>query len=118
MSNIIQKSINLFVAAMLLAMLSAPVFAGAGHDHAHEPISKEKAGELASKNLEKLVEKGKIDKSWSGKPVNSVEKKSFSKGPEWVVTFKNESLADASKRTLYMFYTLDGHYLATNYTGN
>jgi hypothetical protein len=120
MSNEIQKSINAFVAVMILALLNAPVFAGAGHDHghAHEPISKEKASELAAKNLETLVEKGKIDKSWSGKPVNSVAKKTFSKGPEWVVTFKNESLADASKRTLYMFYTLDGHYLATNYTGN
>ncbi|KPJ90304.1 MAG: hypothetical protein AMJ53_13985 [Gammaproteobacteria bacterium SG8_11] len=118
MINTISNRIHIFVAVMILVLLNTPVFAGAGHDHAHEPISKEKAGELASKNLEKLVEKGKIDKSWSGKPVNSVEKKTFSKGPEWVVTFKNESLADASKRTLYMFYTLDGHYLATNYTGN
>ncbi len=118
MSNNIQKSIRLLAAAMLLALLSTPVFAGAGHDHAHEPISQEKAGELAAKNLETLVEKGKIDKSWSGKPVSGVEKKTFSKGPEWVVTFKNEELADESKRTLYMFYSLDGHYLATNYTGN
>ena len=118
MINKISKPINIVMSIMILALLNTPVFAGAGHDHAHEPISQEKAGELAAKNLETLVEKGKIDKSWSGKPVNSVEKKTFSKGPEWVVTFKNESLADTSKRTLYMFYTLDGHYLATNYTGN
>lgn len=118
MSNKIQLSINVFIAIMILALLRTPVFAGAGHDHAHEPINQEQAGKLAAKNLETLVEKGTIDKSWSGKPVNSVQKKTFSKGPEWVVTFTNEGLVEESKRTLYMFYTLDGHYLATNYTGN
>jgi len=99
-------------------VLGTPAFAGSGHDHAHDPISKEEAGKKAAKNLESLVKKGKIDKSWSGKPVNSIEKKTFSKGPEWVVTFKNEGLADESKHMLYMFYSLDGHYLASNYTGN
>ena len=121
MLNTIYKSFDitkslLIITAMSFILLSAPVLAGAGHDHA--PISKEQAGKKAAKNLETLVKKGKIDKSWSGKPVNSIEKKTFSKGPEWVVTFKNEGLADKAKHTLYMFYSLDGHYLATNYTGN
>lgn len=111
----IMKSL-LIIAAFSFLLISAPVFAGAGHDHA--PISKEEAGKKATKNLESLVKKGKIDKSWSGKPVNSIDKKTFSKGLEWVVTFKNEGLADESKHMLYMFYSLDGHYLATNYTGN
>lgn len=128
MTNTVQKPINtksaitttlngLFIISVIsLLLLSIPAFAGSGHEHA--PVSKEEAGKKAAKNLETLVKKGKIDKSWSGKPVNNVEKKTFSKGPEWVVTFKNEALADESKRTLYMFYSLDGHYLATNYTGN
>jgi len=123
MFNIIHMRIKnmkclLFIATFNILLFSTPVFAGAGHDHAHDPISKEDAGKMAAKNLEALVKKGKIDKSWSGKPVNSIEKKTFSKGPEWVVTFKNDVLADKSKRMLYMFYSLDGHYLATNFTGN
>ncbi|MDH5377166.1 MAG: DUF6488 family protein, partial [Gammaproteobacteria bacterium] len=64
------------------------------------------------------VKAGKIEESWAGTKPATVEKKTFSQGPEWVVSFSNKKVADASKQTLYMFYSLDGHYIAANYTGN
>jgi len=112
-------------AALLFSMClyGSPVFAGVGHEHGHDgshshgPISSEKAEAKATKKVKNLAESGKIDKSWVNVKAVSVEQKVYSKGPEWVVTFKNDKISDVSKQTLYLFYMLDGHYIAANYTG-
>jgi CMP-N-acetylneuraminic acid synthetase len=104
-------------------LLASPVMAGAGHEHgpggshAHGPISSDAAVKKAEKQVKSLVQKGKLDKSWSAaKLVESVQK-DFGKGQEWVVSFKNDQEKDTAKQTLYVFYTLNGSYLATNFTG-
>lgn len=92
-----------------------------GHDaggHAHPTISKEAAIEKATAKVADLVKAGKIDASWSSASVSGAEQKTFAKGPEWVVTFANDKIADKSKQTLYVFFDQFGHYLAANYTGN
>ncbi|MDH5446238.1 MAG: DUF6488 family protein [Gammaproteobacteria bacterium] len=99
----------------LMGLNSSAVLAGAGHSHG--PISKEKAIIKAEKRLGRLVKKGKVDKSWKGIKANRAEKKTYNGKEEWLVTFKNPGLSDKSKQTLYMFFKIDGHYLATNYTG-
>lgn len=109
-------------AILCFALALAPVsaFAGAGHDHghSHETITSDQAVEKATAKVQQMASSGKIDASWSGAVAAGVEQKSFAKGPEWVVTFKNEKVTDPAKQTLYMFFSLDGHYLAANYTGN
>jgi len=112
---------NLLSTILLLSSLlvGLPVIAGAGHSHSHGPVSSDEAINRASKKVNYLAKAGKIDASWSTiKKAASAEKKTFSKGTEWVITFKNDKLSDASKRSLYMFFSLDGHYIAANYTGN
>lgn len=112
MRNVILSLIvSLFVTA-------TPAFAGSGHGHAHESVTQEAAAAMAAKKLEELVAAGKLDKSWAGVAVQNVEQKTFKNGPEWVVTFVNGAVADEAKRTLFMFYSPDGHYLAANFTGN
>jgi hypothetical protein len=107
---------NIYVAAVFgLTMISTTVFAGPGHSHA--PVTKEVAAEMAAKKRDQLVQSGKLDKSWSGVAVSSIEQKTLAKGPEWVITFRNNAITDQTKRTLYMFYELDGHYLASNFSG-
>ena len=107
---------NLFVAAVFgFTMVSATAFAGPGH--AHAPITQQAATEMAVKKRDQLVNTGKLDKSWSGVAVSAVEQKTYAKGPEWVITFRNNTIADQTQRTLYMFYALDGHYLASNFSG-
>ncbi len=112
---------TLFLTSLLFGV---PVMAGSGHDHdangghAHGPISSDTAVNKASKKLNQLAEAGKIDASWSGVKSASVEQKTYSKGPEWVVTYKNDKVSDAAKQTIYLFFSLDGHYIAANYTGN
>ena len=107
---------NLIVTAVFgLTLISATAFAGSGHSH--EPVSKEVVVGMAAEKRDQLVQSGKLDKVWSGVAVSSTEQKTFAKGPEWVIAFHNNSIADPAKRTLYMFYALDGHYLASNFLG-
>ena len=107
---------NLIVTAVFgLTMISASVLAGSGHSH--EPVSKEVVAGMAVVKRDQLVQSGKLDKSWSAAAISSIEQKTLAKGPEWVITFRNDAVTDQAKRTLYMFYALDGHYLASNFTG-
>ena len=109
---------KLLIAILTTALLATgTALAGPGEGHSHGPISKEQAIRKAEKRLTSLVAKGKVDKSWQGKKATGVEKKTYQGKEEWVVTFNNPDLSDKSKQTLYMFFKLDGHYLATNYTG-
>ena len=113
-----------------LTLVSSPLFAHTehehkqdskkhddGHSHSHGAMSSEAVTQQGVQKIQDLVKKGKIDKSWAEVKVTSVEQKTFSKDPEWVVTFKNEQVSDKSKQTIFVFYTLDGHYLATNFSG-
>ena len=108
-----KKLITVLLCSTLLSVF--PAFAGTGHSH--DPISKEMATQKAEKRLQSLVTKGKIDKSWQDTKAADVQKKNYGGTNEWVVTFNNPSINDKTKQKLYMFFKLDGHYLATNYTG-
>ena len=106
----------------------SPAYAGSGHahdedgghsnhGHSHGELSAEKAKVKATQTMQSLVRRGVMDDSWNSiKPVKA-EKKRFSKGDEWVVSFKNDNIKDKAKQVLYIFYSLDGHYIAANYTG-
>ncbi len=103
-------------------LFGAPVIAGSGHDHGHShaqaPVNKEIAENNAEKAMASLVLKGKIDKSWESITASSSEKKSFNGRSEWVVIFVNKNITDSDKQKLYVFLTLNGEYIAANYTGN
>lgn len=96
----------------------SPVMAGAGHDHgsgghSHGAISGGEIIKKATVKVKSLVESGKLEKSWADVKADGAS----TKDDEWVVTYKNDKASDATKRTLYMFFSLDGAYIATNFTG-
>ncbi len=96
----------------------SPVMAGAGHDHgsgghSHGPISSEGVINKANGKVNSLIKSGKLDKSWAD--VKAVG--ASTKGDEWVVTYKNDEVSDVAKQTLYVFFSLDGVYIAANFTG-
>jgi len=112
-------STALFVSALLI---TSPVMAGSGHDHgngghSHGPISSEGVIKKATKQVKALAERGKLDKSWVGIAAEGASQKTYSNETEWVVTFRNNKVSDPEKQTLYLFFTLDGSYIATNFTG-
>ena len=113
---------------LLLATFAftVPVHAGAGHahdkdgghsNHGHGPIDAAKAKAKATKTMISLAKRGVIDQSWTSTQPVKAEKKTFAKGEEWMVSFNNDQIKEKAKQTLYIFYSLDGHYIAANYTG-
>lgn len=109
------------LSTVVLFVFSLAAYAGPGHSHdhghSHGPITEKKVIAKAMKKLTFLVNKGTVAKSWESATLAKAEKKVFGKKTEWVVSFTNNGAKDASKSTLYFFYTLKGHYLAANYTG-
>ncbi len=114
-------NLKTFLFALIIATGATTAIAGSGHDHghghAHEPVTQEQAEQSASRVITTLVSKGVIDSSWDGSPVVKTEQKTFKGSPEWVVSYQNDAIDDPEKRTLYIFLTPDGQYIAANYTG-
>ncbi len=112
---------KIMLLGLVLAFSSMNAFAGSGHDHGHghsqAPVSAETAKANAVQILNQMVEEKVLDMSWRSVPVASVQKKAVNGQEEWVVTFVNEKVSDASKKTLYIFLSLSGEYEAANFTG-
>ena len=104
-----------------LNMLPISAIAGSDHDHGHShsntPVTQATAVVNAEKIVAALAEKNTLDKSWAAIPVSTVEERSIKGNSEWVAIFINNTITDADKRTLYVFMTLGGEYIAANYTG-
>jgi len=104
---------------------SGTALAGSGHEHGpggshkpHGPASEATIIKRATKVKNNLANKGTIDASWTTVKHTGIKQKTYANGPEWVITFNNDKVDDTKKQTLYIFYSLDGHYIAANYTGN
>lgn len=111
-------AIALLFSSLLFGTQSSPALAGAGHSHGPQvPISQEEVVVRATSTLTTLVNKKKIDASWTGKAEAGVEQKTFRQDPEWVVSFKNAEIKDTTKKTLYLFFSIGGEALGANYTG-
>jgi hypothetical protein len=113
-------NIRTVILSLTLILFPMFAFAGTGHDHGapREPVNQQQAEQTASQIVKTFVGKGIIEKSWSSTTVEKAEQKQFGDSMEWVVSYKNEAATDPEKRTLYIFMTLSGEYLAANYTGN
>lgn len=114
--------IKAIILSSIIALFSTAALSGGGHSHghghSHEPVTQQQAEKSASRMIAAMVRRGRIDMSWVDVPVQASEKKSFNGRPEWVVTFTNEAITDSEKRTLYIFLTLTGEFVAANYTGH
>ncbi|MCI0507154.1 MAG: DUF6488 family protein [Gammaproteobacteria bacterium] len=113
--------IQAIIFSFILSLSPAAVLAGANHDHghshSHEPVNQSQAEQVAIKSVAQLVEKGKIDGSWKSVNIAKSEKKEFGGNMEWMISFTNDKISDPEKQTLYVFLSLNGEYIAANYTG-
>lgn len=104
-----------------LALLPVSVTAGSGHDHGHShstaPVNQATAKANALEIVASLVKRNKLDNSWGSITASSVEKKTFGDHSEWLAIFVNDKITDSAKRTLYIFLSLDGAYIAANHSG-
>jgi len=116
-----------FIVGLFLSTISqaAPGLPGHRHLHSHEdaishdgPIDKNHAIEMAHEVVTKLANMRKIDGSWISVDAKVAEQKKYPNGLEWVISFNNPQLSSRKKQNLYIFLTLEGKYIAANYTGN
>ncbi len=104
----------------LSTLVGASAYAGGGgncHFHGHAPVKEAVIVGCAAERKAKLVDSGKIDASWKGVGLDKVETVEGPKMKEVKLSFKNPAEKDASRQTLYMFYTLTGNFIAANFTG-
>lgn len=106
-------------AAILFASTGAHAGADAScHFHGSKPAAEATVIQCATQYKDKLVEGGKLEKSWqAASKVDKVEQVDGKRSKEWKLSFKNPAAADKTKDTLYLFYTLPGNFIAANHTG-
>lgn len=114
---------NKFIASIAFAAtaaLAAPAFASGSSDchfHGSKPATQEVVSGCATKHQAQLVQNGKLDKSWLSVKPSSIEQVDGKQAKEWKVTFKDAAAKDKTKENLYMFFTLQGNFIAANFTG-
>jgi hypothetical protein len=97
-----------------LFLCQYPLSAYAHESHAH-PVEKEEIIDKANKVIEMAIGQQKLDQSW--KDAKVVEAKVLEeKGGQWLVQYNNASEKNDNKN-LFIFFTLDGKYIAMNHTG-
>ena len=108
-------------AALTIALFASPTaFAGVGgscHFHGNAPVKETVLTGCAAEHKDALAASGKIDASWKAVKLDKAETVEGKSMKEWKFTFKNPTEKDASKQTLYMFYTLTGNLIGANFTG-
>jgi hypothetical protein len=102
-----------------LAFTPAAFAGGSGgcHFHGNAPIKEAILVGCANEYKDNLAKNGKIGPLWKGVMLDKAETIEGKNTKEWKFTFKNPAEKDASKQTLYMFYTLTGKFIAANFTG-
>jgi hypothetical protein len=111
-----------FSIAAILATLSFSPAASAGgagscHFHGNTPAKESVVVDCAKKQIDELVAKTKIEASWKSVPLDKALVVEGKNKKEWKLTFVNPQATDVNKRTLYLFYTLSGNFIAANFTG-
>jgi hypothetical protein len=102
-------------AVLFAGILGVTAWAHPGHDKA---ITREQAMQRANAEIGRLAESGKLDKSWTvNARLQSAELRTAGTGKEWALIFSNEKAGEADKKTLYVFLSDTGEYLAANFTG-
>ncbi len=111
----------LSLATLFLALSTVPsAFAGSDgkcHFHGSTPAKESVVVGCANSYKDSLVSKGKLDASWKKASLDKAEVVEGKVNKEWKISYKNPAEKDASKQTLYMFYTLTGNFVAANFTG-
>jgi hypothetical protein len=106
----------------VVALLGSPVaHAGADascHFHGNKPAAESTVLQCAAQYKDKLVESGKLEKSWQSiTKAEKIEQIDGARNKEWKLSFKNPSATDQTKSTLFIFYSLPGNFIAANHTG-
>jgi hypothetical protein len=111
-------------AISMLALATIPVRAqpamhshNGGPAHSHSAVDRTQAEAHAQQIMLRMITRGIVEGSWRNVPPETAEIRQYATSSEWVVTFRNNEVADPAKRVIYVFLTQTGDYVAANYTG-
>jgi hypothetical protein len=111
-------AVSLALATSLLAVPAAQADVGGRcHFHGNKPASQAVVTDCADQRKATLVKAGKLDASWQAIQQEKAELVDGKKGKEWKITFNNPGAPDPGKRTLYLFFSQPGNFIAANHTG-
>lgn len=107
-----------FVAALSLSFTAQAGADASCHFHGNKPAAETAVIQCATQYKNKLVEGGKLEKSWQAiSKVDKMEQVDGKRSREWKLSFKNPAATDTTKDTLFLFYSLPGNFIAANHTG-
>ena len=117
--KIIRLRGNLILAALasllVVATIASPVLGHGGKEHGAAGFTAFKALEKAAGLYNRLLSSGKLDASWeTGLERVSISAPAHEGGREFVVTF---SRTQGEPRAVYFFFTVEGKYAGSNFTG-
>ncbi len=123
-NNSLKIQVRSLCAAAVLAVSAVsatPALAGGGgkcHFHGSKPAEEATVIGCAEMHKSRLVKKGTIDASWETIKHESIQQVDAKDGKkEWKVMFKDPAAKDKAKETLYMFFSLSGNFVASNFSG-
>ena len=90
---------------------------GSCHFHGGAPATEDTVLTCAAKHKEVLISRGKIDASWKDLKHEKITQVDGKKAKEWLVTYKDSAAKDKAKEMLFMFFSLEGNFIAANFTG-
>lgn len=115
------KSTAITAAFAAALFASTGAYAGADancHFHGSKSAAEATVIQCATQYKDKLVEGGKLEKSWQAvSKVDKLEQVDGKRSKEWKLSFKNPAATDKTKDTLFLFYSLLGNFIAANHTG-
>ena len=106
--------------ALAIGGVSQPLFAsgdGECHFHGSKPAEESTVIMCSERQRQRLIKKGTIAATWATIKQSSIEQIDGKKGKEWKLTFNDPAASDKTKSTFYMFYSQNGNFIASNFTG-
>jgi hypothetical protein len=108
--------VNSLIVVFALAIVSNKAFSGEGPvGHSHSALTEIQASEIATTEIKRLSEAGKISSHWIKIPAQSATQ--AGKAKDWVVLFSDPASEDPSKKNLYVIVTVAGTIKAVNFKG-
>lgn len=103
--------------SLTFTFFTGPVNAHMDHDAKPVTINEEQAATVASYHIKRLVKAGTIDTLWQTVEAQGAVLERRNSRYSWIISFVNPQQEDDAQKTLYIFLSNSGYFLAKNFTG-
>ncbi|MEQ1491244.1 MAG: DUF6488 family protein [Terricaulis sp.] len=108
---------SVLLAFGIVVTSASPALAHPGHGLDDHMSPREIALSSAQYTVQTMVARQILEPSWRDIQPSSAMLRDRNGATEWLIEFRNDAVADATHRRLYVMLTPLGEYIAANYTG-